>query len=154
MSDQNKKVGIIPGLALLLSLLALFLIGLNAIVSSPAAKKEQKILQEQFEVYSAKLEQKLDDALQRLEKAQGGLRQQQVVQIRSLLDSLATDMRGDYVMEMQGLQQALKALEAKLDIKSPAPAAAPILEAPQAPALPKEPEDPDQPKQFDQELDL
>ena len=68
MTEEGKKVGFVPGLALLLSALALFLIGVNAITGTPSEETLEKMMETQFNEFSHRLDLQFQHSMNQIGK--------------------------------------------------------------------------------------
>ena len=68
--DDKKNVGFVPGLALILAALALLLIGITQISSTPYSDTLEKVINTKMQALETRLIVKIDNNLEKLSKAE------------------------------------------------------------------------------------
>ena len=128
--DEKKNVGFIPGLALILAVLALVLISINAVKPTPTEETMEKAINAKIEALAKAVaaEVKAGDEVNR--QVSNSLLKRDLENAAVSVNAFATTANPELAQEILNLQNAIKALQDRIN-GAPAPAAP---AAPPAPA--------------------
>ena len=114
MTDDHKKIGFVPGIALLLSCLALFLIGVNAIRGTPSQETLEEMMATKFEVLSNQIDAQFQHGVRQLERVRSDHRLFQIHQMRITMGALAEDLPADLATDAQRVLSLLAGMETRV----------------------------------------
>ncbi|MCZ7584127.1 MAG: hypothetical protein M5R36_12745 [Deltaproteobacteria bacterium] len=121
--DDKKNVSFVSGLALILSALALLLIGIQQISATPYTETLEKIVNAKLEDLEARMETRIDYNIKRLSKAEESAALRQLKFFNSGLDAWLQSGANGYSGDVQAIKEQIDGLVAKMEGMPPAPKA-------------------------------
>jgi hypothetical protein len=120
--DDKKNVSFVSGLALILSALALLLIGITQISSSPYNDTMEQIVNTKMEDLEARLNMKIDSSIKRLSKAEESAALRELKAFEGNLTSWSTAGANGYTDQVNAVRTELGKLIGQMENKGTAPA--------------------------------
>lgn len=123
--DEKGNVSFVSGLALILSALALLLIGIMQISSRPYDETMEAILEKNLEAIEKRVDLKIEASILKLEKAEEHAALRELKFFSSNLDGWLTAGANGFTNDAKALKEKLDLLIENMEGKGKAPAAAP-----------------------------
>jgi hypothetical protein len=124
--DEKKNVSFVSGLALILSALALLLIGITQITSTPYTDTMEEILDTKLQALEGRMDMKVEAGLKKLEKAEESAALRELKTFDNNLNAWLAGGANSYTDKVVSLKNQVESLIKDMEgVKAPAAQAAP-----------------------------
>jgi len=114
MTDNGGKKGFIPGLALALSIVALILVGVNALTGTTSEETLEKMMQAQFNKYSEQLDLQFQKSMEQIKQREDQLRVRELQDVREALGRFSQELGEEVQGDVDRILALVEDLEKKL----------------------------------------